>query len=301
MCTNKKDMGFGLCVGGIGVGKCGNNKSEQSSSITNTAIAKAYYSNAFKCENTIHGGNSVTSGGFCSCGRLGIHNSRKCAEYELAKKKIEAETCSKSLQTAKETGLTPEEITCLCGSGGAGCNINIDQTSLITSQQICKNTNDVKTKLNDHFVNDMMSSIKSQMSDIGGLFDSVDQGIVSDLSNKIQQSITTKMITDVSQIVTTKNEVKADCGGINIGITQMSHFNGILSVLNQNRVIQDASNDISNHMKSVLERKDDGFLGWITSTAGIIVMIIIGLVVIVGIVLIVKYKGKGRGGSPPAY
>lgn len=281
-------MGFGLCLGGLGIGKCGNTSSKQSASITNSAIASAYYKNAFSCKRKVDSGNTVKADGYCSCGELGIGNSIDCRKYKQHMAILQAQTCNNVLKNRPD--LPPEMVTCICHSGGAGCNLDVSQTSTVTTQFTCTNKNDVKQNLSDNFTNDVLSNMKQNMSDVGGLFDSNDQSVVANLATKIRQNISDEMIQDISSDVTASNNVEAGCGGLNFGITQYSQFTSIIKVLGSNQAIATAMNELQNHMKATVERKDSGFLGWLTSSTGIIVMIIIGIAVIVGLVLLFKYK-----------
>jgi hypothetical protein len=263
-------MGFGLCLGGIGVGDCGSTSSTQAINITNSAISSAYYRNAFSCTSSVQAGNTVTAAGYCSCGEMGM-DTIDCTAYKEQMATLSAQTCDTVAKDRPD--MPPELLTCLCHSAGAGCNINVDQKSLITSQQTCTNTQDVQTKLNNNFANDVIASINANMKDIGGLFDSTNQSIVGNFANKIVQNITTDMITNISNSVTAGNRVDAGCGALNFGVTQYSQFTNILNSLNSSSVIQDASNSIANHIQSTLKREDDGFTGWLTSGWHIVIII----------------------------
>lgn len=278
---------FGLCLGGIGVGKCGKTTGSQSVNITNTAIAKAFYENAFSCKSTVDGGNSVVAGGGCECRGL---FPKQCAEVKAAYLAQQSKACSELADD-----LTQEEKLCLCKVGSGGCNINISQSSLFTSQAICKQSTEVQTKLKDGFSTKLLSELKQTMSDIGGLFDSADSKSVIKLANDIQQSITDQMIQDISTQVTAKNEVVSECGGINIGITQAVQFQVILSVMLQNKTIADAQGRIVDQVKASLDRKDNGVLGFLQTWYGILITCLIIAGVLIAIIIIVRNRRAASG------
>lgn len=254
----------GFCLGGlVKVGKCGSTPAEQAARIVNTAMAKSYYDNVFKCSSKIDAGNTVTAAGECSCAELGIGNTLDCLKDRESQRQTQADICKSTLAAAAGLGLTPDEITCICKSGGGGCNIDVSQTSLVSSQQDCVNKQDAKQSLADNFATNLATSIKSSSQDLGGLFDSSSSDAVIKLANTISQSITTQMMSDISQRITAKNVVKAGCGGLNFGITQYSQFSNILDVLNADRSIQQASAQLTDQVKTSLERKDEGFTGLI--------------------------------------
>ena len=294
MSTHLGGGSLGLCVGGLlSLGSCGHTTSSQSTNIVNTAIARAYYSSMFSCKSSVDAGNSVKTGGVCSCTEVGIYLDAACLKYQAGLAQLQAQECA--AVTAADAGKPGDvgAMVCICGKApGAGCSVNIDQSSTVGSQSICNNTNDVEAKLKDNFGNDVTALIKQTMSDIGGLFDSNDQKSVTDLANQIQQSITQKNVSEISSVVTSTNKVTSGCGGINFGITQYSYFQNILSVLNENKSVQDLSAQVSNHVATVIARKDNGFLGWLSSTTGIIVMVILGIVGLVVCVMLYKYFTK---------
>lgn len=281
-------MSFGLCLGSIGVGiGCGKTKSEQSVNITNTAVASAYYKSAFSCTRKTNAQNQVRAG-MCSCNAAGI-NPADCAKYKLQAQAMQAQVC------AENSDLDGPLRLCLCKLGGGGCNIGVDQATNITDQMACTNASKVENNLKNNFNNDLLSSLKSNNSDIGGLFDNNDQIVAANLATKIRQSIGTDIIQRISSEVLAGNSTVAECGGVNVGITQYSHMQSILKALTSNQVIANAMNDLENHVKASLDRKNSGFLGWLSSTAGIIVIIIIIAAVIVGVVLFIRYR---NGQSP---
>lgn len=284
-----KKMVFGLCLGGIGLGKCGNTSSSQSTNITNTAIASAYYNNAFSCQNAISGGNRVVAGGVCSCREAGIP-AYECEEWQEKSRALTAHLCDTALDKGKEHGLTGDELLCLCKGGG--CNLNVDQKSIVLSQVTCKNTTDVAQKLKNNFANDLVSKMKQSMTDIGGLFDSNNQKIAFDIANRIQQQFDSNLIADVSNSVVTGNQVRADCGGLNMQITQYSYLNNVLNVLMKNKTIQSAANELTNHVKTDIDRKDKGLAGFVKSVAGLILLIVVPIVIIVVIVVVVMMVKK---------
>jgi len=280
-------MGFGLCLGGFGIGKCGKTSSSQSVNIANSAVASAYYKNAFSCKQKIDSGNNVTAEGVCGCQEEQIYSEIDCRQYKLTKAKLEAQECATS---SKNSNLTGAELTCICHSGGAGCNIGIDQRSAVSNQFVCKNKQSAKANLDNHFSNDMVQNMKQNMSDIGGLFDSNDQKVTGKIATKIRQNISQSMMNEISSKITASNNVTAGCGGLNFGITQYSQMDTIVSVLSKSSAIQEALNQLKTHLKSSVTRVDSGFLGWLTSTAGIIVIIIVCIAVIIGLSLLFKYK-----------
>lgn len=274
-------MAFGLCFGGGGIGSCGGTESSQSMNITNTAIASAYYKSAFNCESAVTGGNVVKASGICSCGELGIGNSIDCAAYQLKMANLQAETCDNVLTKAPQ--MPAEMVTCICHSGGAGCNISIDQKSIVTSQAQCKNAADVRTNLDNNFVSDLMANLKANFTDIGALLDSSTQKSMIDMATTIKNNISTEMIQNISQKVVANNVVEAGCGGLNFGITQYSQFNNILEGLSQSSAIQEIKNKMVQKVAASIST-EGGFLhgiGKIFGSLGGFIGFIIGLIIIV--------------------
>ena len=280
-------MAFGLCLGGVGVGKCGNTSSKQAINIANTVVAEAYYSSAFTCDAEVDAGNELIVHGECGCDELGLGNNIDCnarkAEYERNK----VEMC-KIVSTIPN--YPPEKIACICQVSDAGCVDGIDQQSSFTNKVSCKNLQDVKANIDNKFVNEMIQKMKQSMSDIGGLFDSNDQSVVSSLASNIKENISQEMVTDIASKVTATNTIVAGCGSQLSNVSQATKFTNVLDGLNKSSAIQSAINDLSNHIESTIERKDSGVLGWLTSVGGIITMIVIGLAIILGLYLLFKFK-----------
>lgn len=271
----------GLCFGGIGLGACGDTKQQQSTNIVNTAVAQAYYKSAFSCKSNIQAGNSTVAQGVCSADDLGM-DGVTYAKYKANVAAMQAQLCSDAL---KKDALDQGIIACMCNiqGGGGGCNININQSSLMTSQSICQNQNDVQNKLAADFSSDVTNNIKSFSSDLGGLMNSNNQNSITDLANNIRNSISTENIAEISNTIQASNKVKAGCGGINFGITQYSQFQNILQVLNSNSAINDTIAKLANVVKTTLDQKNMGFLGFLYSPWGIIIMVVIGIIVVVAL------------------
>lgn len=257
------------------MGKCGSTSSEISRNITNSAIATAYTNSAFSCKSNIDAGNETKAEGTCSCRELGIGNSVDCERYQRDQAALQAQICQKALEKQRASGLTDAEITCLCKSGG--CNIGINQSSITRSQTNCTSKQNVKTNLKNDFAQQVGDNIKQSMSDVGGLFDSNDNKIALALATRIQENISDSMVETISKTVTTKNKVEAGCGGLNFAVTQYSYYTGVLDVLSQNSVVQDAMNQISQKVQSSIDRKDKGLAGFFSSLVGIIVLVIIAV------------------------
>jgi hypothetical protein len=289
-------MGFGLCLGSIGVGKCGDTKSQQSVNVVNTAVATAYYKNAFSCKNEIKAGNEINTSGYCSCGALGIGNSSDCTRYRLKMIEAETQTCNSVLnaQTRGTLGLTGGEISCICKSAGAGCTLDVKQDSVVTSQQRCTNAADANQKLKTNFATDIAANLKSLTKGLGGLFDGKDQDQAIKIGNTISNNVSTSMSSAISNTVNTKNTVTTGCGGLTIGITQFSHFQNILTGLNSSKVIQSAMSDANTLVKGKVVSDDEGFLGFLSGTTGIILIIVVSLAILVGLYIFFKWE---RGGS----
>lgn len=263
---------FGLCLGPIGAGQCSGTTSASSTNIVNTAIASAYSKIAFSCKPTIDAGNTVTARGVCGCPELGFTNDVECAKYEKSRDQMKAQVCAAVSQS--HPNMDSDSLLCLCNLGGGGCNIRIDEKSIVTSQARCTSVSDVQNKLSQDFANNVLDSIKQSMNDVGGLFDSNDQNSVKDVANRIQQSITQQNISDIALQASAANTVTAGCGGVNAGITLYSHFTSILDVLNQNKQVADLSAQVDNTLKTVMQRKDKGLLGFLSGTTGIILIVL---------------------------
>lgn len=281
-------MAIGLCLGGIGVGDCSNpTTSEQSVKVVNTAIAEAYYKNAFSCTSTVQAGDKVNAGGACGCAEIGINNNQTCNDYKLKMAELQATVCTASEANAKQTGMTHEELTCICKVSGASCNIDISQKSMVASQALCQNSDTIQSNLKNNFATDLADKLTSKNSDLGALFDSSDQKNIVDLATTIQDNITQEMTKNITSQVQASNVVTSECGGINMGISQYSQFDNILKALTSSTAIQDASNSLATAVKIATTRRNDGFLGglwsWMKSSGGIIVIIIICIGVIVAV------------------
>lgn len=280
-------MAFGLCLGGVGVGKCGNTSSKQAINIANTVVAEAYYSSAFTCDAEVDAGNETIVHGECSCGELGIGNAVDCENAKATAARLQLEACKAASANANTT---PEQLACLCQVSDAGCAYDITQESSFTNKVSCKNIQDVKANIDNKFVNEMIQKMKQSMSDIGGLFDSNDQSVVSSLASNIKENISQEMVTDIASKVTATNRIVVGCGAQLSHVSQATKFTNVLDGLNKSSAIQSAINDLSNHIESTIERKDSGVLGWLTSVGGIITMIVIGLAIILGLYLLFKFK-----------
>lgn len=283
-------MSLGLCFGGVGIGKCGKTVSEQHVAIVNTAVASAYFSSAFSCSSSVQAGNSVITGGYCTCAELGIVGSTQCLQYQIELNKMKQQACDDALNS-KDKSLSGSEITCICHSSGAGCSIGIDQKSLVSSQVACTSKSDVKTSLESKFADDVISNLSQIMKDVGGVFDSNDQKVVSSLASHISDNISDSMIDSIASSVNTGNISRVTCGGLNFGITQYSHYTQALKILSQNSVINQTMSDIANQIKTSLSRKDEGFTAFFEAWYGILLVIV---VVIVLVAIAVKIATSNR-------
>lgn len=291
-------MALGFCVGGAGVGKCGNNDSTISTNITNTAVAEAIYKAVFNCKQENVAGNVINADGECTCDELGYGNSYDCRKEKEAKLNKQAEVCQSILKGSYD--LSSDQIVCMCNMQGGACVSGVTQTNIMNNQFSCENQNSSLNKIKNDFATGLSSAMKSIMSDIGGLFDSTDQKVTADVANKISNSFNQQMINDIQSSVNTRNEVNAGCGAVVTGLTQHSQYSAIIKTVTKNSAVNDAMNELSTQVKTSVERINNGFLGWLSSTGGIIFLVIIGVAVLAGIYLLAKYKPWEKSKSKSA-
>jgi hypothetical protein len=277
---------MGFCLGGVGFGDCGP-ENEQKLNIVNTAIASAYYSNAFNCRSTVDGGNTVVADGVCNCADLGILNTQDCNTYQAQTNAYNAFICQEILKSRPD--MPPELVACLC-RGGGGCNINVDQNSLLTSQMVCNQATDVQRNLDQNFAEDVRSKVENIASDIGALFDQSKNKAILDIATSMKAHIDSQMITDIAKHVVVENTVKAGCKGLNYGITQFSQYDGILQVMLQNRDIGTLKQQLDQTVDAAVTNKQKGLGGLldIFGNMGIIGLVVV--IIIVGLVLWYMFK-----------
>jgi len=186
--------------------------------------------------------------------------------------------CNNALLNAKDSGLDPDQITCLCKGGS--CNINVKQDNRMTKQAKCTQKSDSKQQLSQNFANDLVNTIKKESSDIGDLFDDQDIKEITNIANNIQSNISTQIRSDIKSKIVNPQLVEASCNGINIGITQYSQLTTILEGLSQSTNFQQNQQQISNIVHSAISRKNKGLTGWLTGNWWIIILVVVGVVVV---------------------
>lgn len=285
-------MSVGLCLGSIGLGACKDATHDTSkSTIVNTAMAYALDQTIFNCKTSVEAGNKVHAAGLCSCAQLGIApGSAACSTYQQNVLNFHSQCTSKLQNNPPKDTAQLQSLICAC-SPTSGCNIGITQNSSTSSQQTCTNNAEVMNKINNDFSNNVIDSLKSTMSDIGGVFDANNQEVVKNITNTISQNITTQHISQIESTVNAAQSVTAGCGGINFGVTQISRYTNILNVLNTTKDFNTLSNKIEDTLKTDITRTDNGLTGWLY---GNYVTIIIVAVVIIGIVLLYVWFKRSK-------
>lgn len=290
-------MVLGLCAGGIGIGACdGGNSQETHIAVANTAIAKAYYNSFFSCDSAVSGGNTLTPGGICSCGDLGLGIGAQCAEYQMREQAYRDRACSMAFELASR--LTSSQLSdaaihdlsanlnCLCKGGT--CVINVSQVSELLNSVECNQKSDVDNTNSNNFATDLASQMKSLTEDIGGLLGSSDQNFFGNIANDILSVVDTSMQQRINSVVTAKNTISTGCDGVIMDVTQITKYEGILSVMLENNVIQGARNTLANSVQSKQDAAATGIGSWIDSIAdffsGLGSMIVI--VIVVGIIAV---------------
>lgn len=282
---------FGTCIGSVGIGSCGSSSSSQSINLSNTAIARAFMSNAFNCTSTTNAGNTVKVAGTCACSQVGIFNTIDCQRWQAQNRSAALERCK---LLSKRKDITDKTLLCACAQGG--CAEDVNQDSYMSNESKCELRSDARQRLKQNFANDVLANVKSQSSDVGALLDTGKQKSIVNLATQLENEFTNKVVSNVSQNIDASNRVDVGCGGVAVGITQSSHFTNVLNVLSKTTSFQDIAQKMSNTIKSTISRKNQGFLGglfgWLKSTGGIIMLVIIGIVGIVLIWFFVVHKKK---------
>ena len=258
-------------------------KSTSATSIVNNAMAYALDQCIFTCTSKVDASSTVNASKLCGCGELGIApGSAACATYQLNVQNFHAK-CTQQLQANPPKNTTQlQSMICAC-SPTSGCNVGVTQNNSTMSQQTCKNNATVTNDLSSNFANDVVDSIKSTMSDIGGLFDGNSQSAVKAVANQISQNVTTQHISTIQNMVDSAQKVTAGCGGLNFGVTQMNRYTNILNVLQTTNDYNKLSGKINNTLETDMSKVNNGFLGWLNGNmyTAIIVAAIIGVVILV--------------------
>ena len=285
-------MSVGLCLGGIGLGACKDATHDTSkSTIVNTAMAYALDQCIFNCKTSVEAGNKVHASGLCSCAQLGIApGSAACSTYQQNVLNFHSQCTSKLQNNPPKETTQLQSLICAC-SPTSGCNIGITQNSSTSSQQTCSNNAQVTNNISNDFSNKVVDSLKSTMSDIGGIFDANNQEVVKNITNSISQNITTQHISQIESTVNAAQSVTAGCGGINFGVTQISRYTNILNVLNTTKDFNTLSNKIEDSLHTDITRVNNGFTGWLY---GNYITIIIVAVAIIGIVLLYVWFKRSK-------
>ena len=282
-------MSVGLCLGSIGIGACKDATRDTSkSTIVNTAMAYALDQCIFNCKTTVEAGNKVHAASMCSCAQLGIApGSAACSTYQQNVFNFQSQ-CTTNLQSnpPKSTAQL-QSLICACRST-SGCNIGVTQDSSTSSQQTCSNNAEVTNNINNDFSNNVIDSLKSTMSDIGGVFDSNNHEVVKNLTNTISQNITTQHISQIESAVNAAQSVSAGCGGINFGVTQVSRYTNILNVLNTTKDFNTLSNKIEDTLKTDITRTNNGLTGWLYGNYTTV--LIVCAVILIGVVAFFWFK-----------
>lgn len=285
----------GLCFGGIGIGACKDaTKDTSSTKIVNTALAYAMDKSVFSCKAAVNAGNKTHAAGMCGCAQLGIApGSASCASYQSNLTAFQQQCTLNLMKNPPKDKTQLQSLICACKST-SGCNIGISQDSAVTSEQTCNNTAKSTQDLKSNFSNNVVDSLKSTMSDIGGLFDSNSQSSIKDIANSISQNVTSTHLTEIENTVNASQSVTAGCGGINFGVTQVSRFNNILTVLNKTENFQGLSSKIDDIVKTSITRTNNGFLGWLNNANSTVLIMVIFAVVILGAIYYFFYYKKGQ-------
>jgi hypothetical protein len=268
-------MSLGLCLGGVGIGKCGSTTSEQAVNITNTAIAQAYMQSVFNCQNDVQGGNNVTAGG-CSCAQMGYKTDAACLSAQKEAMAYRAKICAQSLVKLNKDD---PAIVCLCNISGGGCNAGVSQDSFMSVNQNCKSLVDAKSKLDQDFFQNIKENLKVMNSDLGALFDSGSEKSLLNLANSFTANITTQTITNISSKITAQNSVKASCGGININVSQYAKLQAVLENLSDVKAFNELQQKLTQEVETTLEKQNNGFLGWLNNNYWIIIVIVVVLAI----------------------
>jgi hypothetical protein len=267
-------MSLGLCLGSVGVGKCGSTTSEQAVNISNTAIAQAYMQSVFNCNNDVQGGNNISAGG-CSCAQMGYKTDAACLAAQKEAMAYRAKICAQSLVKLNKDD---PAIVCLCNISGGGCNAGVTQDSFMSVNQNCKSLVDAKTKLDQEFFQNIKENLKVMNSDIGALFDSGSEKNLLNLANSFTANVSTQTITNISSKITAQNSVKATCGGININVSQYAKLQAVLDNLSDVKAFTDLQQALKQEVEVALEKQNNGFLGWLNNNYWVIIVIAVVLI-----------------------
>jgi hypothetical protein len=285
-------MGWGVCLGGIGIGSCSGSSSTASQTIANQVIAESIRSNLFKCTQKTDAGQRVTARG-CSCQEIGLP-TLQCQQH-LSQISEDRQALCAALAKSIGKDITAEQYICFCTPGGS-CNMNVEQTSSIFLETKCSSISTAKQNIQSKLSDSIAQKMKEAASDFGALLDTSDQSVISNASNMIKTSLDDETIKKIQSVITNPQVVEASCGGINIGITQHSQLNAILNVISNDKLVQQARNDLQSVVQQKVSRKNNGFTGWLTGSIGTIVLIIVGLIIL-AIVLYVLFKSMNGGGG----
>jgi hypothetical protein len=291
-------MSLGLCLGSVGIGKCGSTTSEQAVNITNTAIAQAYMQSVFNCQNDVKGGNNVTAGG-CSCAQMGYKTDAACLAAQKEAMAYRAKICAQSLVKLNKDD---PAVVCLCNISGGGCNAGISQDSFMSVNQNCKSLVDAKSKLDQDFFQNIKENLKIMNSDLGAIFDSGSEKNLLNLANSFTANISTQTITNISSKITAQNSVKASCGGININVSQYAKLQAVIENLSDVKAFNELQQKLTQEVETTLEKQNNGFLGWLNNNYWVIIVIVVVLA-IAGFCFYWFYwrkRGVGIGGSDHA-
>lgn len=281
-------MSLGLCLGSVGVGKCGSTTSEQAVNIANTALAQAYMQTMFNCKSDVKGGNNVSAGG-CSCAQMGYKTDAACLAAQKEAMVYRAKICAQSLVKLNKDD---PAIVCLCNISGGGCNAGISQDSFMSVNQNCTNNTEANTKLDQDFFQNVKENLKVMNSDIGALFDSGSEKNLLNLSNSFTSNVDTKIITDISNKITAQNSVKATCGGINVNVSQYAKLQTIIANLANVKAFTDLQQKLTQEVEASLEKQNNGFLGWLNNNYWVIIVI---AVVVIGAFCFYWFYWRKRG------